>query len=518
MTNDLLRLSLVTASLFSLTACATPYPTRYQTGPAGGIGGTLSADCTSAMRLRWTAGGQQSVAACLTQRAAAWERQASTNRGATRAAGALAILATATGIGLAAEGDPNHAIVPLGLVTGAAVTGARSYASPEQATVAEKAVAAYNCLLSAVAELQAGGNMPAIDKAYSQIAQPEALSAIDVTALRDAGVQRALQAAAQIRALKRGQSRAVQSEVDEVADDTAALAERAINAARRIENARAALKAKRLRLDVAYEQAKSQADQAGARLLRQSDIVDEVAIAEITKREPSVYAVASSARDSIMDVAGRGGLGPPKTKTSDEAAMAPGVEQACDANRNPQACAKRAAAIAAARPTVERLEALAAEAEAQLAAFDAEAAVFDAAVAQSKATDSQLGADCKVAVTEIPVMAANVTELTLSEDREGAVFLTGGVVPYYPDQPPKGWSVIMSPSGRAEIAAPKEASGSTTTLSFYDGAPARNHVNVAVTVPEKKETPAATPPADAAQGGGGAQTSQPSGGPNGNSQ
>lgn len=484
----LLRRSLAVVSLVALTACATPYPQRYTwTGSGGTARGALSATCTAAIE---TPSSHSDVRGCLVERGAAWERQATISRSATRGAGGLAIVSTAVAIALAAEGDPNHAVVPLGLTSGAAVTGATSYASPEQASVAEKAAAAYNCLVSAVAEWAAGDNKASIAEALETIrsdvregrkslalarSRLEAQNEAVVVSLRRVRLTGA--AADNLGRL----ITAVQDEGNE--------ALKALDA--KIAAANEALDATAKTAETADQQVKSRNGMPGARLLAQSDEIDRVAIGEITRRELTARAVAMSARQSIQEVAsayqaaaggdgpaagpGAPGAGAPALgalAVDDLCATPDELKPACDAIREWR---QQRAAVAAAMD---------ADILARKVAMREHAIVFDAAVEAHKPADPALGQACVVEVTNVAPLTASATAITLSDDRKGSVVIRGGVGRQFVEKPPEGWSVTLSPNGkstRADITAPATASGKQT-LTFYDGAET-SFVDVEVTVP-----------------------------------
>ncbi|MBW8812589.1 MAG: hypothetical protein JF588_04120 [Caulobacterales bacterium] len=524
-----LRHSLMAASLIALSACA-PYPMRYHSATSGGAAGPgLSDDCLKALGPADAKAGQDGNSAgarthltnCFVQRATAWENKARINRTATRGAGSLAIVSTAIGIALAAEGDPNHAIVPLGLASGAAVTGARSYASPEQGMVSEKAVAAYNCLLSAVAELQAGDNAGAVALAYGGLKRATADAKLPATPSAamglGAGDGRSVSAvaaadAASIRAAKAGQKNAVQAQLEILAGEIETTAAGAAASVATVEAARKAIAEASLHADIAKQQFDVQTRLADTRLLKQSDLIDNVAVDQINKHEPTVYAVASSAHDSIQDVASRLNLpastpdAKPKATGGKMALAVPlTAEQVCGSGRLAGACSRLQRWRAFARDAAQDAK----DAAATVAEVQGAAQVFDAAVAASKAADPQLGQTCIVAVTEIPPLAVSPAKLTLSDQRTGTIYLSGGVTGYYPEAPPKGWTVTVTPSGRADIAAPDSAKNEV--LSFYDGSAVRSHVSVEVSMPAAKTDAGA----GGADSGGGAQTTTPPGGPNG---
>jgi len=511
---DILRRSLVSVSLLALTACATPYPTRYSSGLTAGAPsqGVLAVGCDAAIK---DPSRRDDVKSCLVARGAGWERRAAVSRRLTRNAGAFSVLAAAVGIGLAAQGDPNHAIVPLGLAAGAAVAGANNFASPEQASVSEKAVAAYNCLLSAVAEWSGGDNIEAIRTAHGQLKTAigradgvyasGALSGFSAEGASRLMAARAAQEAALEAAANGAKKKADRTRMRELLATLKADGARFDDAVARIASVREGLDATSSTAEIAFAQITSQAGMPGARLLRQSDEIDRVAIGEITRRELTATSMASTARQTILSVAeqiqGAGAAEP-----EDEAAMSADARAAAMTAdticRDPGKLADWCGVVSEWGDRADRAKADADRAAQLGAEVKRYADSFDAAVKAHKATDATLGQGCIVAVTEVAPLTTSATTVTLDDLRTGSVVLRGGVGGYFAEKPPAGWTVTLSPSGRkaarVDIKAPAGAKG-THTLTFYDGDES-SFASVDVKVAE------AAPAAGGAAGEGGVNT------------
>lgn len=498
-----LRRGALVASLALLAGCATPYPTRYAQTPIGGgaAAAGLSTACSDAIG---DPSSQLNVKNCLVGRAAGWESRATTARRVSRGAGVFAIPAAAVAIALAAEGDPNHAILPLGVASGAAVTYAGAYARPEQAEASEKAVAAYNCLLSAVAEWQAGSNLKSIEAALAALRRD-----IGVARTEFAGASLSqLSDPAALESLRRGHAVAVQQAIDAQKGASVANANRLelvktaienegarfTRAARAIQASRGSLDVAETTAEAAYQKVKGDAGLPGARLLKQSDEVDRLAIAEIAKRELSPLAVASNARQSILSVSSAVKSAipapPPATPSGDRAGFRGVAEDPCAGKIGP----KTTIACRNLRTWAQLADA--AEDQARVAAaltarIQGDAAVFDAAVRANKAADPTLGQNCTVAVTEIPILTASPASVTLAGGK-GQFTLSGGIGHYVFDTPPDGWSVVMASadktSVRVDISGPAAgASEAKQDLTFRDGS-GSGTVTVEVTVPAAPAT------------------------------
>jgi hypothetical protein len=495
-TSRLVSGAALAASLLMVSGCTTPYPTRYAQGVSSGFGATpgLSTACANAID---TPSQAVEVKNCLIGRAAGWEARATAARRQSRGAGAFAIPAAAVAIALAAEGDPNHAILPLGVASGAAVTYAGAYARPEEAEVSEKAVAAYNCLLSAVAEWQATSNTAAVKAALDQLEadvgvvgraySDPALAIFSNPALVEGLRQRLGGAIARTEVSRSAAKGADLARLGQVEGELVGLQARLVTATDSILASREALEVAQATARANYQRVMADAGLPGARLLKQSDEVDRVAIGEIAKRQLSPLAVASSARQSILTVSAavQSAVATPTASPAPPPPPPPqGLADPCDAPKGNlvTACADRA---------YWRAQADAAEGQVRVAAMatariQRDAAVFDAAFKANKSTDPNLGQTCVVAVTEIPILTASPANVTLHGGK--ATFtISGGLGFYTFDALPEGWSVTMSSSTRTSVKV--DVKGPTTNtaeikqdVTFYDGS-GSGSATVEVTAP-----------------------------------
>jgi hypothetical protein len=486
---------LLFVAALALGSCATPYPTRYAPAtffnPAGGVAGGLSSDCKAAIN---TPSNSERVVDCLQERARGWETIAARNRQLSRGAGAFAIPAAAVALALTAEGDPNHAVLPIGLATGSLITYAQAYAKPDEAEVAERAVAAYNCLLSAAAEWKADPKLAVVEAAYTALNDDLRDAAARFSPDGTLGLRAQVSLASQVRqaeaeltrfaaAKKVGASGRPLELLQQAEFDVHAEAQRAQKALENLEASRRSLGSVAGAARAAHALATGVQGQAGARLLQRSDVIDQVAIGEIAKRQLAPGAVASNARQSIQSVADK--LSPPPPAPAPGAALQE-ADPCAEPNKRPglaRACVVRGEL----RRAADAAEQDAKEAAEIVADLRGSAEAFDAAVKATKALDPTLGQACVVAVTQIPTLSAAPASLKLA-DGKGSFKLSGGLGLYSFDTPPAALSVVFSSSTDRSVRVEIAATAATPAegkwdLTFYDGGVTPSSVTVTVERP-----------------------------------
>ncbi|HYG27970.1 MAG TPA: hypothetical protein VD906_13820 [Caulobacteraceae bacterium] len=442
-----------------LSGClsASPYPSRFLANDIDRVAEWCRAANQSPHK-------PEAVQHCIDARGAGWERRGLENRGYSKLAGGFAIPAAAVGIGLAAKGDPNHAVAPLGLLTGSALSYSSAYARPDQATVYERTLASYRCLSSATAEWRASGSGP-MTKAFDAL---DATVTDFETAVRAARVQNITWSEELAR---------IETSSSPLTAQAVALARREIAAM-----AEAQAWAQEARgISVQAEMALSQAQgMPGARLLQRADTIDDAAVRAIAALAPDPLAVANAARTSLqttLDTVGSD-LGATE-KANEPLAMVPPaagnglVEKAkpvCDSQ------CRRARAIAVqARATRIDLQTRAMKVE-----DDADR--FKAALKAYTPGSAEFGANCALRLDgAATALTTSVEDLELTGDT--GWFVVRGGVPPYGARGTDGLVATVTPvSGLAahiEVKAP--AGAGPWTVHVTDASAAGSGVAVPVT-------------------------------------
>ncbi|HEX6860514.1 MAG TPA: hypothetical protein VF138_10005 [Caulobacteraceae bacterium] len=436
----------------ALSGClnAAPYPVFFEPTDAGHIADR----CDQA---RKAPGDSAKVQSCLDARGAAWEKKGLEIRRYSRLSGGLAIPATAVSIGLAAQGDPNHAVAPLGLLTGSALNYGGAYARPDQATVYEQARDAYQCLSSATADWRTygiDGVGEARDALHRSVASLEA--EVDTA---DAEV---LIWSAKLAALPAGSA---------VAEAFAAVRE--VKEARRWRD-------EAWTIDAEAEAAVARAGgQPGVRLLKRADEIDAAASRAISARTPDPRVVASAAAANLPGSIGQVPQTMSPTPAADGTEKAspppppPGMMESagCD-----QACRQQARDIAnAARARLARMRL-------EATAVEKAAARFNATLAAYKPTQTDFGAQCVLSIEDLLPLSASPTTVELDDDK--GWFLVKGGVPPYGVRASSGLTATVTPvSALVAHVDLQAAAGNAWSVQVMDAA--GGEATVQVTQPEE---------------------------------